>query len=162
MLEKTWKTIEGQRVELVPTLQEVLSTAVGEDEREVHIGTDSQQAGKFTEYVTVIAVLKRGQGGRAFYTRERVDRVKHLRERLLKEVWMSVMTALEINSYVPDKDQLTVHVDANPNVRFESSRYVKELTALVVSQGFKHVLKPDSWVATHLADHVIKAKVMGG
>ena len=63
--------------------------------------------------------------------------------------------------YFPSKDDLTIHVDANPNVKFKSSRYVKELTSLVVSQGFHAVLKPDSWCASHCADHVVKNVVIG-
>lgn len=159
MLEKTWKTIEGRRVK---NLLEEFQLAIKEaGDTEVHVGTDSQQAGKFTEFVTVMAVLDKGKGGRVFYTREKVDRVKNLRERLMKEVWLSVTTGLEINEYVPNKDSLLIHVDANPDLHFKSSAYIKELTAMVVSQGFRHILKPDAWVASHVADHIVKHKVLG-
>lgn len=158
MLEKTWKTIEGVKVpDLLGTLREVLASS----EREIHVGSDSQQAKMFTEYVTVITLLEKGKGGRAFYLRERVPRVKSLRERLLREVWMSVSVGLELNAMMPETAGLTIHVDANPNLKFRSSDHVKELTAMVVSQGFKTLLKPDAWAASHLADHVVKHKVLG-
>lgn len=158
MLEKMWKTIEGVPV---PNLLELIKSLLEDGDREVHVGSDSQQAGKFTEYVTVIVLLQKGKGGRAFYIRERVSRVKSLRERLMREVWMSVNVGLELNAHMAETAGLTVHVDANPNLKFKSSDHVKELTAMVVSQGFKTLLKPDSWAASHLADHVVKHKVLG-
>jgi len=158
MLEKSWKTMEGQKIEdLVKTLKVLLA----EPDKEVHVGSDSQQSGKFTELVTVIVVLTKGKGGRAFYIREKLIRIKSLRERLMREVWMSVNVGLELNSHIPETVGLTVHIDANPNLKFKSSSHVKELTAMVVSQGFKTLLKPNSWCASHAADHVVKNKVMG-
>lgn len=157
MLDREWKTIEGQEVDIIEIFDDLMKNG----ERDVHIGTDSQQAGPATEFVTVLVILTPTKGGRAFYTRERTPRVKSLRERLMREVWMSVTTGLELNDRIPAHSELTIHIDANPNVQFKSSNYVKELTAMVVSQGFNAVLKPDSWCATHAADHVVKYKVLG-
>jgi len=157
MFDKQWKTMEGKIVpDVIGTLKSII-----DDERELHIGSDSQQAGQFTEFVTVIVVLHKGKGGRAFYVRERTPRVASLRERLMKEVWMSVNVGLELNAHIPATVGLTVHIDANPNLKFKSSRHVKELTSMVVSQGFKTLLKPDAWCASHTADHVVKHKVLG-
>ncbi len=155
MFDRVWKTIEGKPVVISEVLKESLSDAT----KQVHIGTDSQQAGKRTEFVTVIAVVNPGKGGRAFYCRDTVPKIQSLRERLMKEVWMSVDTGLTLCSTIPETTDITVHIDANPNVRYKSSSYVKELTSLVVSQGFKSVLKPDSFIASHAADHVVKALI---
>lgn len=158
MLTHKWKTIDGLVItDIASQVQETLSDGT----REVHIGADSQQCGKWTEYVVVIVLLKKGSGGRVFYARERVPRINSLRERLMKEVWMSVNLGLELNPIIGELHDLTIHVDANPNIKFKSSNYVKELTAMVVSQGFKSILKPDSWAASHLADHIVKNKVIG-
>ena len=153
MIEVKWKTLEGIDVaDMRASFKEILSAG----KREIHIGTDSQQKGRFTEYVTVVVLLDEGKGGRAFFTSEKVPRIKSLRERLMKEVWMSVITGIELNDIIPEKYGLTIHVDANPDTRFKSSGYVKELTSMVVSQGFNAVLKPESWCASHAADHVVK------
>lgn len=157
MLERTWKTIEGETQDVAAVLTELSKGPA----REIHIGSDSQQNGKWTELVTVIAVLEPGKGGRASYTRERLPRIKSLRERLMREVWSSVTAAIQVNGIIPEFWNMTVHIDANPNLRFKSSAYIKELTAMVVSQGFKAVLKPEAWCASHTADHVVKHKVMG-
>ena len=74
---------------------------------------------------------------------------------------MSVQLALEINPLIEEESKLEVHVDANPNTKFRSSKYVKELTSMVVSQGFEAVMKPDAWAAMHVADHLVKYKVVG-
>jgi predicted RNase H-related nuclease YkuK (DUF458 family) len=159
MLERQWKTIEGVEVKDVEKyIKEALENS---EDKAIHIGSDSQQTQKFTEFVTVVVILNKGKGGRAIYTRERTPRIKSLRERLLKEVWMSVTTGLAIQGHISESVEMSVHIDANPNIKFKSSSYVKELTAMVVSQGFEAILKPEAWCASHAADHVVKNKVIG-
>lgn len=145
-----WKTVSGVPVE---SIEEYVSAASTSGQA-VHIGTDSLQTGKYTQYVTVVAVLTPHHGGRAAYTREIVPRITSLRERLLKEVWKSVELGLALTGKV--RGELTVHVDANPSEKHMSSRYVQELVGLVVGQGFKVLIKPDSWCATSAADHVVR------
>ena len=157
MLEGVWKTIDGQKVTDIVGMVKGL---IAEGEREIHIGSDTQQARKETAFVTILVVVNPGKGARAFYLQDTTPRIKSLRERLMKEVWLSVNLGLELNAMVPETTGLTVHVDANPNLKFRSSDHVKELAAMVVSQGFKTLLKPDSWAASHAADHVVKHKVL--
>ncbi len=157
MLSRQWRTVDGKRVkDILTSIQEALT-----GHRVVYIGTDSQQDGMKTQFVTVVVIHDPGHGGRGFYTVETVPRIKSLRERLLREVWLSVALGLEIDPMLAEESQLQIHVDANPNTKFRSSAYVKELAAMVVSQGFEAVLKPEAWVAMHVADHVVKYKVIG-
>jgi predicted RNase H-related nuclease YkuK (DUF458 family) len=157
MLGRKWRTVDGAKV--ADPVSEIPAALAGV--KVVYVGTDSQQDRQRTQFVTVVVIHDPGHGGRAFYTVESVPRIKSLRERLLKEVWMSVQLALEISPFVAEASKLEVHVDANPNTKFKSSQYVKELTSLVVSQGFACMLKPDAWAAMHVADHVVKYKVIG-
>jgi predicted RNase H-related nuclease YkuK (DUF458 family) len=62
---------------------------------------------------------------------------------------------------ISEESDLQVHVDANPNTKFKSSAYVKEMVSMVVSQGFEVKLKPEAWAAMHVADHVVKHRVVG-
>jgi predicted RNase H-related nuclease YkuK (DUF458 family) len=103
-----------------------------------------------------VVVLTPRKGGRVAYRREAVPRITSLRERLLKEVWKSVELGLQLSPIVVG--DLTVHVDANPVVAHRSSAYVQELVGLVVGQGFKALIKPESWAASHAADHVVRAR----
>ena len=120
----------------------------------VHLGTDSLQTGRFTQFCTVVAVLTPGKGGRAAYSREVVPRIKSLRERLLKETWKSVDLGIQLTDIVPG--DLTVHIDANPVQTHKSSAYLQELVGLVVGQGFRAQIKPDAWCASHAADHIVR------
>ena len=147
-----WKTL-GE-IKIPDILQFV--AAASKDGQAVHIGTDSQQTGRLTQFVTVVVILTPTKGGRVAYRRDVVPRVASLRERLLKEVWKSVDLALQFTSIVPG--DLTVHIDANPVVAHKSSAYVQELVGLVVGQGFKALIKPESWAASHAADHVVRAQ----
>ena len=166
MLERQWKTLGGEKI---ADMSSFLREELRNGGKLVHVGTDSQQNVRVTEYVTVLVVLTPGKGGRVFYAKERVPRIRALRERLYKEVWMSTELAMELNATpdiggigaMMDGNELTIHVDANPDPKFKSSSYVHELAGMVVGQGFNVLLKPDSWAATHAADHVVKHKVIG-
>lgn len=124
------------------------------DRQVVHIGTDSLQVNRYTQFVTVVAILTPHKGGRAVYCREISPRIASLRERLLKEVWKSVELGMQLAPVVGG--ELNIHVDANPSERHMSSKYVQELVGLVVGQGFKALIKPESWAATHAADWTVR------
>lgn len=144
-----WRTLSNKPIE---SLEEFLRTPGS-----VHIGTDSLQTAKSTEFVTVIAIVGNVAGraiNRAAYRRHAVPRIKSLREKLLREVWLSVELGLEIEKLV--KGELTVHIDANADLKFRSGKYVQELVGAVVSQGFKAEIKPKAWLASHVADHVVR------
>ena len=145
-----WKTIKNEAINDIKAF--IAKAAAGG--QEVYIGTDSLQSGRYTQFVTVVAILTPGKGGRAAYCQERVPKIKSMRERLLKEVWKSVDFGLGICDIVPGR--LTVAIDANPEIRFASSHYIHELVGLVVGQGFKVQVKPESLAATHIADHVVR------
>ena len=147
-----WKTLGETKIPDI--LQFVVEAS--KDGQAVHIGTDSQQTGRLTQFVTVVVILTPRKGGRVAYRREVVPRIASLRERLLKEVWKSVDLGLQFSPVVVG--ELTVHIDANPVVTHKSSAYVQELVGLVVGQGFKALIKPESWAASHAADHVVRSQ----
>ena len=160
MIEKNWKTLAGQDVDLRASLMEELALV---PDAEVIIACDSQQVGQSTEYVTVVVVHRPAKGGRVFFCRERIARVRELRERLWKEAWRSVELAMELSS-TPDIGKgdaipvSAIHIDANVDQRHKSSKYVEELVGLVMGQGFRAVVKPESFAASHAADHAVKHK----
>jgi predicted RNase H-related nuclease YkuK (DUF458 family) len=146
-----WKTLKGEVI--ADVLAFVRDNA--QEGQSVHVGTDSLQLARVTRFVTVVAILNPGRGGRAAYTRETCPRITSLRQRLMREVWLSVDLGLKLHPVVPG--DLTVHIDANPVVTHRSSAYVQELVGLVVSQGFRAQVKPGSWAATHAADRLVRA-----
>ena len=58
----------------------------------------------------------------------------------------------------PDGQLIWVHVDANPDERYDSSDYVKQLAGMVAGSGFPVLVKPNAWCASHVADFAVKNK----
>jgi len=155
MPDRVWRTLKGEVVEDV--LGEVLKATVG-GQRIVHVGCDSQQHGLHTDFVTVIALIKPGKGGRVFWTKERVPRFEVLRTRLLREVELSVNIAFKLSEILSEDVELNVHVDVNPDIKYKSAKFMKELVGYVQGCGFKALTKPNSFVAMHVCDHIVKFK----
>ena len=145
-----WRTISDVAV---PDIEQFVAEASASGQ-EVHIGTDSLQTGKVTQFVSVIAVLNPPKGGRAVYAQKIVPRIKSLRERLMHEVWLSVELGLRLSPKI--NGDLTIHIDANPDQKFMSSRYLQELVGMALSQGFKAVWKPQAWCSTTVADWAVR------
>jgi len=148
-----WKTLSGKAVD---DIVEDIQALVGDDDRVIHIGTDAQHRGTKTDFVTVITVLNPGKGGRVFYKRERTTRMKSLAQKLFRETELSIHVAVLLSEALVQ--DITVHVDANEDLKHKSSNYVQALAGMVVGHGFKVEVKPNSWCATHVADHVVKDK----
>ena len=99
-----WRTIRGERVR---DLRAFVTATIEAGHRRIDIGTDSLVAGRHTHFVTVVALLNPGTGGRAIFRREVRPRIESLRERLLREVWLSVDLGLELNAVIPAATDLT-------------------------------------------------------
>lgn len=145
-----WRTLSGQPV--ADVIAFVLEAA--KNGQDVHVGTDSLQTGRFTQFCTVVVIHTPGKGGRAAYCREVVPRMTSLRERLSKEVWKSVEIAMALAPILAER--VTVHIDANTNPRYRSAEFAQELVGMVMGQGFKAAIKPYSWAASHCADHIVR------
>jgi hypothetical protein len=150
---RMWKTLSNQDV---PDLVSEIQALIGDEPRVIHIGTDSQHQGQRMDFVTVVAVLNPGKGGRVFYRRERVKRMRSLAQKLFREAELSIEVARALSESTGQ--DIIVHVDANEDLRHRSSDYVQGLAGMVVGYGFKVRLKPDSWCASCVADHVVKQR----
>jgi len=162
LLTDEWRTIHNRPVDLVQFLAD---TFTGSDTVNVHIGTDAQINGQpnACDYAICVAVHDpkvTGHGGRVFYLRFANIQTNGLWEKLYNETMLSLQLAVEISEQFGQDvaERIVVHIDANPNVRYASSDYASTLAGMVVGYGFKHVLKPHSWVSTHAADHIVKLK----
>jgi predicted RNase H-related nuclease YkuK (DUF458 family) len=156
MLEHQWRTFDGQPVDI----HEEIDKFISDGERVLHVATDGKEGDKKVRFTTCFIVLKPGKGGRIFhYTQALPDReIPTLRTKLFKETWFSLQTAMEINEVVPEETKIIIHVDANVDVRYNSSRYLQELAGMVTGQGFEYLAKPDAWAASHCADHIVNGK----
>jgi predicted RNase H-related nuclease YkuK (DUF458 family) len=71
-----WKTLSEIRI---PDILQFVRDA-SRDDQAVHVGTDSLQSGRHTQFVRVVVILTPRKGGRVAYRREVVPRITSLRE----------------------------------------------------------------------------------
>lgn len=130
---------------------------------EIHIGTDSLPNKIIQDkiiFATVICIRNPNKnGGRAFYSLNKT-KYKTIGERLFLETYFSVETAIElINLNQNFLNKIIVHIDANKSTVTESSKYVENLVALVMSNGFKYRLKPNAWASATVADKIVRNRL---
>jgi len=157
LADARWWTLSG--VEILDVMGAV--GALVDRGHVVHIGTDAQKSAHRMEFVTVASVLNPGKGGRVFYTRRFERKDISLFEKLSSETWFSLELAIEMNERFglsAESEQIQVHVDANPDTRYDSSDYVKQLAGMVAGSGFPVLVKPNAWCASHVADFAVKNK----
>ena len=152
-MESRWRSLSGPWVD---DFDRTIDELVGDDDFHIHVGTDSKNRGQFTHFVTVVAILRPGQGARVIYRSLRVPRLRSLAQRLIQEAQMSIETGMLLDERVPQ--DIVLHIDANPDERHRSARYARSLAGMGIGSGFQVRLKPEAWCASHVADHVVKDK----
>jgi predicted RNase H-related nuclease YkuK (DUF458 family) len=157
IMQRQWYTGTGEEVD---DISERLSKELRSNDQTVRIGTDAQRIGRGVDFVTVVVVRQERKGGKMFYCRTRAPRPQmSLWEKLSTETWYSLEVAMEVEQIVPGgASQVEVHADANPDARWKSHAHHQAIAGMIVSQGFGCVLKPDAWVSSHAADHIVKMK----
>lgn len=128
------------------------------------VGTDSQNF-DYTKVVLVVALLNVGHGGIFFYDVTRHKRISDVRQKLFMETQLSLdyantlLQALEQESlddpeFDYTKINYSIHVDAGYNG--PTKAVIPEIVAWVKSCGFDCQVKPESYVASSIADKYSK------
>lgn len=79
-----------------------------------------------------------------------------IKQRMLTEVNYATQCASEIVDVIGNRS-FQIHLDINPDPRHKSSVAVKEALGWVKGMfGIDAMIKPQSWAATHAADHVVR------
>lgn len=178
-----FNTASGKVVSLDEIMDDIfeLVTADGFDRSSIIVGTDAQVHGRrrqrYTKYSTVIVVLQGGDpsktmdefgeriehisGQRRFWvTSETVQEKIGIKERLLNEVAkvVEVVTLLRDRGIegLVDPGDFEVHLDIGHHGR--SREVIAQCTGWIEGIGLKPVIKPDAYVATHVADHCVRSK----
>lgn len=140
--------------------------AIAESSKEssVYIGADSIRFKKngvwYAKYsIVVVLHIDSKRGCQIFGRDEVIPDYGNLKMRLLTEVGYAVETATEILDVVGDRP-FSIHLDINTDPKHKSSIAVKEAIGYVRgTMGFDPVLKPQSLMASHCADHVVRSKL---
>lgn len=121
----------------------------------VIIGTDSEQlADKTADFVTAVLVHRIGNGGRYFWRRIELGKFHTLRDRIIKEVLLSLETAREV------LDELNVlgganwdfEIHADIGEKGPTSVLIQEVVGMIRASNFEARTKPDSYAASKVAD----------
>lgn len=127
----------------------------------IYIGSDSQNT-FYTKMVTVIAIHREGHGGKYFYEIYKYDKIKDLRIKLFTETQLSLEMADKLFNafdkinfdYLQDNISFTIHVDCGNNG--PSSSVIPEVIGYVHSMGYNVEVKPNSPIASCIADRISK------
>ncbi len=154
MLERDWFTLYGEPVNIKRAIAE---STEGPD-KSIIIGTDSQRFDHHEDFITVIVVRTEMKGARVFFTKERELKYYTLRDKLIKEAYMSIQTAHELAPILPDSCKIAaLHADVNPDPeKGKSAKYEREIVGYIKGNGFPVMTKPDGWAASHVAEHILK------
>jgi predicted RNase H-related nuclease YkuK (DUF458 family) len=127
----------------------------------VYIGCDSIRYKKknqwYAKYSTVVILhMDSKKGCRLFHESIDMPDYGNLKQRLMTEVQLAVAAASEIIEVIGDR-HMEIHLDLNPSPTHKSNVAVKEAIGWVRgSFGFDPMIKPESFAATHAADHAVR------
>ncbi len=130
---------------------------------QIHIvvGSDSQNFSD-TKLVNVIAVYCEHHGGIYFYEISRINKIKDVRVKLHVETSESLKVATELVDLLEGYGELfmnttlSIHIDAGLSPEGKTRELIPELVGWIKSCGYDCETKPDSWVASTVADRISK------
>jgi predicted RNase H-related nuclease YkuK (DUF458 family) len=140
--------------EVIDEIKNFIS-AVPEANYKIIIGSDSQLYGEgVADFVTAIVVHRIGNGGRYFWRKFEKENTYSLRDRIIKEVMLSLNTSTEILKILEEKIEVKfdfeVHVDVGENGK--TSALISEVTGMIRAYNFNFKTKPESYAASSVAD----------
>lgn len=158
-MEQKWRNFSGKVFEkpIVDVLEKAIIREKGEGYRlKVCVGSDSQAYKSHIEYATVIVVLREGKGGFMFIKNYKGTKQISIKERMLKEVTMSVEVAYAICNILDKYNVgLEVHADINTDPKFQSNVALKDAMGYILGMGFEFKAKPFAFASSSCADKVV-------
>ena len=132
---------------------------------EIMVGTDSQTH-KDTKMVEIIAVHRKGLGGIFFHNTDFIPRIRNLKQKINEETSRSLTVANELldaiefpllgEGYLLEDLNVTFQIHCDIGKYGKTNELIKEIVSWVTSQGYICMIKPDSYVASGIADRYSK------
>lgn len=117
----------------------------------LYVGSDSQNVGKQTVYVTTVVMRFPGMGAHVIYRKERLERITDLWTKL----WGETERSVEVACFLRDTCHLTVEridLDFNSDPEYSSNKLLSASSGYVQSLGFKSAAKPELLMAAWAAN----------
>ena len=135
-----------------------------ESQMQIIIGTDSQNFDK-TKVVSVVAVICEGHGGIFFYEITHQPLIMDVRTKLHVETNDSLRVAESLVETMENDKKfeemylscpIAIHVDAGNSRNGKTRELIPELVGWIRACGYDCSVKPDSFVASTIADRLSK------
>lgn len=151
-MEKYFKTQDGSRVNIIEhTLEQIQKWP----NLTIYIGTDSQDYGKITRFVTCVCYRYGHRGAHFVYMREEVPTIRDLYTRLYQEGVKTVDAALLITEEIPVAIE-ALEFDYNNFKKTKSTPVIQALSGWVKGLRMNASFKSGEQLATKAADHVCR------
>jgi len=157
-MQLTFKSAFGLELGAEQVVGEILRFMKEDTKRQykVIIGTDSEQFhDKNADFVTAVVVHRIGNGGRYFWRRVDVGKFYTIRDRIIKEVLLSIEIAhlmLTELKKQPTAENWSFEIHADVGENGETSVLIQEVVGMIRANNFEAKTKPDSYAATKVAD----------
>ena len=125
------------------------------EDHKIIIGTDSVKVQDHWVFTKAIAIFSPDKelDRKYFYLRDMFfEDYVDLSKRLLKETSDSISLALDIKNKVENAN-IEIHADVSKNSINKSNKYLNYVTGYISGCGFDVKTKPDSFVASSIADN---------
>jgi len=155
----SWRRLNGTPI--TRSIKEALEDAIIRETKagfklKICIGTDSQVLQNYTEFASVIVVLREGKGGFMFIENSKSTIKMSLKERMITEVSRSVDIAYQLCSMIEKYNlALEVHADINTEPEFKSNVALKEAMGYILGMGFVFKAKPEAFASSNVADKFV-------
>lgn len=146
-----FKDINGNRID---PLNHTLRVLKNSPFAQIHIGSDSQNVGKKTKYVTAIAYRYGSRGVHYIIGKKNELLIEDIWKRLWKEAEMSIEVAEWLSKQISVK--IEIDMDYNDDEKFISNKMISAARGWANSLGYKVNVKPKNQIATKAADHHCK------
>lgn len=131
---------------------------------QIIIGTDSQNFSD-TKMVSVIAMICQGHGGIFFYEIKRINLIENIRLKLHTETNDSLTLATTLVEMIETDTKyqelykncpISIHIDAGNTDKSKTKPLIPELVGWIKTCGYNVKTKPESFVASTIADRISK------
>ncbi|WP_298755750.1 ribonuclease H-like YkuK family protein [uncultured Psychroserpens sp.] len=159
IVQQKWRNFSGKVFD--QPITKVIEDAIVKEQKNGHrlkvcVGSDSQAYKSHIEYATVIVILREGKGGFMFMRNYKGTKHIRIKERMLKEVTMSVEVAYSICDILDKYNvELEVHADINTDPKFQSNVALKDAMGYILGMGFIFKAKPYAFASSSCADKVV-------
>jgi uncharacterized protein len=157
-MELLFNSSFGLKLDVSQVVAEILRFMAADRKRKykIIIGTDSEALkSKNADFVTAIVVHRVGNGGRYFWRRLQAGKFHTIRDRIIREVLLSLETAhlvLEELRNGSESENWSFEIHADIGANGETSGLIQEVVGMIRANNFEAKTKPESYAATKVAD----------